>query len=65
MFWSQESHRQQNEIGADDFFASWDLGHVHFSVLEFPRDPDGLDTRNVTVAIIDELFAEDVVDPRV
>jgi hypothetical protein len=61
VLWSQEAHRQQNQVGSDDLFASRNFLHCHLSVFGHPTNANRLDPRDIPLSIIDELFAENAI----
>ena len=64
IFWPQEAHCEQHQVGIDDMFRAGDFLHLHTSVDFGPLHFYGLDTLHVTLAVVDELLAEDVVNAR-
>ena len=65
MFRAEESHGEQNQVGSDDLFATWNLGHVHLAILELPCDPYSANAGDIPLAVVDEFLAQDVVGSRV
>ena len=63
---TEETHGKQDKVGVEDFFAALDLFHVPAAACGLgPLDTDGLDTLDVTLAVINELLGHDAVLTRV
>ena len=61
MFRAEESHGEQDQVRSDDFFATRNLGHVHLAILELPSNAYGANAGDIPLAVVDELFAENVI----